>query len=286
MDRVLVTGASGFIGSHLVPRLRDDGHEVITTTRETGDVAEAATWKSFPAADVVIHLAGRLFVPDSWVDPGSFMRTNLLGTVAALDYCRTRSARLVFPSSYMYGAPARLPIPETAPVFVTNPYALSKKAAEDACTFFANSFGIGVTILRQFNVYGPLQSDDFLIPSIVKQAISSPEIRVKDIAPRRDYVYVRDVVDAIVKSIRGPRNLRLFNIGSGVSHSVAEVIRAVQDVWGTSLPVRSEELRRKDEVMDTVADIALAQRELGWQPRFSLRQGLEDMRRESAVHRA
>src|SRR5437867_2388335 len=188
MDRVLVTGASGFIGSHLVPRLRDEGHEVIEANRKTGDVADESMWRSFPAVDVVVHLAGRSFVPDSWADPGAFMRTNLLGTVAALGYCRARRARLVFPSSYLYGTPERLPVPETAPLVAKNPYALSKKLAEDACAFFANSFGVGVTILRPFNVYGPSQSDDFLIPAVVKQAISCLEIRVKDIAPRRDYV--------------------------------------------------------------------------------------------------
>jgi nucleoside-diphosphate-sugar epimerase len=286
MDRVLVTGASGFIGSHLVPRLREGGHEVIEANRKSGDVADESVWRSFPAADVVVHLAGRSFVPDSWADPGAFLRTNLLGTVAALGYCRTRGARLVFPSSYMYGSPDRLPIPETAPLVAQNPYALSKKLAEDACAFFANSFGVSVTILRPFNVYGPSQSDDFLIPTIVKQAISCREIRVKDIAPRRDYVYVHDVVEAIVKSLVGPRSFGVFNIGSGVSHSVAEVVRTIQEVWGTSLPVHSDEVRRTDEVMDTVADVANAERALGWKPRFTLRQGLEDMRRASGTRRA
>lgn len=280
MARVLVTGASGFIGSHLVPQLRADGHEVLETRRESGDVADESVWRSLPGAHVVVHLAAKSFVPDSWDDPAAFMRTNLLGTVAALGYCRAHGARLVFPSSYLYGDPDRIPIPESAALVAKNPYALSKKLAEEACAFYSSTFDVGITILRPFNVYGPAQSDVFLIPSIVKQVETASEIHVKDAAPRRDYVYIRDVVDAFAKALDGGRDLRIYNIGSGVSHSVDEVIRTVQEVWGTSLPVRSQEVRRKDEVMETVANIAFAASSLGWTPQFTLRQGLEDMRRQ------
>jgi len=278
MSRVLVTGASGFIGKHLVPRLRADGHHVVAVRRTSGDVAEQATWKNFPLADVVVHLAANSFVPDSWEAPGEFLRTNLLGTVAAMEYCRERAAHLVFLSSYMYGDPIHQPIAESVTLVAKNPYALSKKLAEEACQFFADRFGIHVTILRPFNIYGPGQSDAFLVPTIVNQLSAGKEIRVKDLEPRRDYVYVLDVVEAMVKAVACERGFSVFNVGSGASHSVAELIRIIQDVWGTDLPVRSEGVRRKDEVMDTVADITLAEQQLGWKPRFTLRQGIEDLR--------
>ena len=277
MSKVLVTGASGFIGRHLTPALRAGGHEVIEARRAAGDVADAATWKQFPRADVVVHLAARSFVPESWEAPSLFLRTNLGGTVEAMEYCRAHGAHLVFPSSYLYGDAVQQPIAEDSTLVAKNPYALSKKLAEEACAFYADRFGLTITILRPFNIYGPGQSDAFLVPTIVSQLKAGRGIRVKDLEPRRDYVYVVDVVEAMVKAMSAPRGLSVFNIGSGTSHSVADLIRIVQAVWGTSLPVSSDGVRRKDEIMDTVADIARAREQLGWKPRFTLRQGIEDL---------
>ena len=278
MSNVLVTGADGFIGRHLVPALRGAGHEVIEARRAAGDVADAATWKPFPAVVTVIHLAAKSFVPESWEAPSLFLKTNLGGTVAAMDYCRAHGARLVFPSSYLYGDVVEQPIAESARLVAKNPYALSKKLAEEACGFYADRFGLTVTILRPFNIYGPGQAPAFLVPTIVSQLKAGHGIRVKDLEPRRDYVYVIDVVEAMVKAMSAPRGLSVFNIGSGTSHSVADLIRIIQEVWGTNLPVSSEGLRRQDEIMDTVADIAKAGTQLGWKPRFTLRQGIEDLR--------
>ena len=277
MSKVLVTGASGFIGRHLVPKLRAAGHEVVEVRRASGDIADAATWRQFPAAQAVVHLAAKSFVPESWEHPGLFVRTNLGGTIEAMEYCRAHGAHLVFPSSYMYGNADRQPIAEGATLVARNPYALSKKLAEEACEFYADRFGLTITILRPFNIYGPGQSTTFLVPTIVNQLQAGQAIRVKDLEPRRDYVYVVDVVEAMVKALSVRRRLSVFNIGSGTSHSVADLIRIIQEVWGTNLPVSSAGVRRKDEIMDTVADIARAGEVLGWTPRFTLRQGIEDL---------
>ncbi len=278
MTRYLVTGASGFIGTHLVRALAAAGAEVTAVGRTDGDVADDATWARFPDVDVVIHLAGKSFVPDSWLDPTGFMRSNLLGTVAALNFARLHRARLVYLSSYLYGNPRALPIPETAATGANNPYALSKTLAETACKFFADSFGVPVRILRPFNVYGPGQSSSFLIPLILRQVTEGVAIRVKDLEPRRDYVYVADVVRAILSASRMESPFEVFNVGSGVSHSVKELIDMIQAVWDTQLPVAADGERRKDEIMDTVADIAHAKRLLNWQPAWSLAAGLAEMR--------
>lgn len=275
MGRVLVTGASGFIGRHLVPALRAVGHTVIEANSQSGDISSQSTWTGFPKAEVVVHLAGRTFVPDSWIDPGAFVRCNLLGTIAALDYCRTNGAHLVFLSSYLYGNAQTQPIPETAPLVATNPYALSKKLAEEACQFFSRSFGINVTILRPFNVYGPGQPEHFLIPSIVRQVSAGGTVHVQDLEPKRDYVYVSDLVDAIVLSVRQPRGLRIFNIGTGMSHSVAELVMLIQELKLTQLKVVSAGEKRPDEIQDSRADIASARRELPWTPRVTLEAGIK-----------
>lgn len=277
MTRVLVTGASGFIGGHVVARLRADGYETIAVDRTWGDISVAATWRGFPPADAVVHLAARSFVPDSWESPAGFLRTNLSGTVEALEYCRTHGAHLVFLSSYMYGDAVRQPVHESSALVAKNPYALSKKLADEACQFFAERLGASVAVLRPFNIYGPGQSETFLVPTILRQLESGTEVRVRDLDPRRDYIYVADVVEAIVRAVAARPGFNVLNLGSGRSHSVAELIDTIQQVWGTDLPVTSDGVRRPDEIMDTVADISLAEERLGWKPRFTLRQGLEQL---------
>lgn len=277
MSKILVTGSTGFIGKHLVRGLRDAGYEIIEANSLSGDIAEESTWIKFPKTDVVIHLAGKSFVPASWTDPGSFISCNLMGTVAALNYCKRHDSRLIFISSYLYGNPLKLPIPETATLNPTNPYALSKKLAEEACKFYSDSLGINITILRPFNVYGPGQDENFLVPSILRQVALGKCIEVKDLEPKRDYIYINDLVDAILKAVSYQNNFGIFNIGSGKSHSVQELIQIIQDIYGTELPVHSGVERRKDEIMDTVADITLANVQLQWEPKWSLERGIRQM---------
>lgn len=283
MTRIVVSGATGFVGSALTKRLRDrEGSEVVPLNSANGDIAEASTWRALPVADAVIHLAARTFVPDSWTEPAAFLRTNFTGTTQALEYCRAHKSRLVFLSSYLYGNPARLPIDEQAPVTAPNPYALSKKLAEEACRFYSDSFGVEVTILRVFNIYGGGQGDQFLIPSIVRQVLAGTGIHVKDLAPKRDFLFIDDLIEAIVCAVDKPQRFEIFNIASGTSHSVRDVIDIVQRLAGRSVPVHSEEVRRQNEIMDTLGDITKARRMLSWSPRWTLEAGVSELLRAGA----
>lgn len=228
MNRVIVTGSSGFIGCSLVPTLRAAGYDVIALTRAEGDIGELSTWQKLPTVDCVVHLAARSFVPDSWQNPSSYLHNNVLGTNAALEFCRTHGAQLVFLSSYLYGTPVQLPLKENAPIQAINPYGLSKKMSEDICRFYAEYFLVPVTVLRPFNVYGPGQQEPFLIPFLVRQLYEKNKIIVKDLEPRRDYIYIKDLVDGILKSISPHSGFRVFNLGSGMSYSVAQIIQTVQ----------------------------------------------------------
>jgi len=277
-DRVLVTGGTGFIGAAVTAALRQAGRAVIALGRTDGDIADPQTLDRHRGKDItsVIHCAGRTFVPDSWEDPAGFMATNAVGTLRALEFCRTEGARLVHISAYIYGQPEKLPIAEDAPVRANNPYALSKHVAEEACRFHAAHLGMPVTILRPFNIYGPGQPKQFLIPTILAQ-LQGSAIEMLDLEPRRDYVALADLVDAILRAEAiGDGGCRLFNIGSGRSASVAEIVAAAQAVAGTRLNVTSRNKQRPNEIPDVVADITAAQAQLGWEPRVSLPEGLKE----------
>ena len=274
MAKVLVTGAAGFLGRALVPALALAGHDVIALRRSDGDVTEAATWTQIPAVDHVFHLAARSYVPESWRDPAGFLHTNVSGTARGLEYSRTNGAHFVFVSGYLYGRPMRLPIHEDDPQEPNNPYAMSKSLAERICAFYATSMNMPVTVIRPFNVYGAGQRPEFLIPTILDQVKHGTGIRVGDLAPRRDYVYLDDIVAALVRTIEHPIRYRVINIGSGISYSVSQVIEIIQAAAGTRLPVVNSEEARANEIPDVQADITQARAMLGWEPRYSFAEGI------------
>ena len=283
-ERVLVTGGSGFVGRRLVGFLRDEGAETFAPGRDTLDVSAG----SFPdvSADWVIHLAGRTYVPASWSEPADFYRVNALGTVNVLEYCRRTQTRLIYVSGYCYGIPETLPIPETAPLKPNNPYAFSKCAAEEACRFFFECLQTPVMIVRPFNIYGPGQSANFLIPRIVEQAIDPAvaEIVVEDDTPRRDYIHLDDVIGAIESLRRNPRPGATFNIGSGESFSVAEVAQMVRSAAGVSKPFVSRGNRRINDIPDVIADIAAIRDATGWSPSIGLLDGLREVVAHARAH--
>ena len=276
-ERVLVTGGGGFVGRRLVRLLREKGVEVQAPERDILDVS-AGPLPDF-STDWVVHLAGRTYVPASWNDPADFYRVNVLGTVNVLEFCRRTRTRLIYVSGYCYGLPEALPIAETAPLKPNNPYAFSKSAAEHACRFYLEYLQTFVIVVRPFNIYGPGQPANFLIPRIVEQVIDPAvaEIVVEDDTPKRDYVHLDDVIGAIESLRRSPRPGATFNVGSGESYSVAEVARMACKVAGVSKPIVSRNNRRINDIPDVIADIGAIYAAAGWSPSITLLQGLGDV---------
>jgi GDP-4-dehydro-6-deoxy-D-mannose reductase len=261
-----------------------NSHEVLTLSRNDGDIADPRTLEQVKPVDHVFHLAGRTFVPNSWKDTVGFMNTNVVGTANVIAYCRRLNAPLTFVSAYVYGKPERLPIGEDDKPKPNNPYALSKYLAEQLCEFAAGHDGHSVTVIRPFNIYGPGQPEHFLIPTIVRQLKAGGPIRVMDLAPKRDYLHLDDLVRLLTSTpARSDKPYRVVNAGSGESHSVGEIIDVVQDVAGTSLEVLDEGKPRHEELDDVRADIALARKEFGWKPSISLSEGTDRLLRETAA---
>ncbi len=272
--RILVTGSSGFIGTNLLNRLKSNGYDVVTFDVEDGDIATAEF--NFPKLDHVIHLASKTYVPASWENPLDFYRTNASGTTNILDLCRKQGCSLTYISSYVYGTPQYLPVDENHPVAPVSPYNHSKLVAEDICRFYAEQFGVPVTILRPVNIFGPGQKESFLIPFIIQQALDSSikTVEVMDLRPKRDFLYIDDFMDLITLTI-GRKSYGVFNIGSGYSVSVEEIIETILKISGINKPYLDKKIERKNEVWDVYVSVAKAKAELGWEPKTSFAEGIE-----------
>ena len=275
MKKILITGSEGFVGKNLIRYLKNYSFQIIETKDKSFDLKLNESWKQIEKCDYLIHLAGKSFVPKSWEEPARFIENNILLITNALEYCRVNKTKLIFLSSYLYGNCKKLPIKENAPIEATNPYALSKLLSEKLCYFYKNNFQVNNIILRVFNLYGPGQPKEYLLSKITNQVRYENLIKVDDLSPKRDYVYIDDLCSAIVKAINYKGNEHIFNIGSGKSYSVKEVIEFIQNIYGTSLNIDEKKLIRKNEILNTIADINLAKKELEWSPIYELKEGLK-----------
>ncbi|MDF2569220.1 MAG: dependent epimerase/dehydratase family protein [Sporomusa sp.] len=275
--RILITGADGFIGRHLIEKLLAEGHKIFKHTLCDGDIAEKDALGVFGSVEHVFHLAARTFVPASFEKPYEYFHTNVMGTINALEFCRKYSCSMTFMSTYVYGEPKYLPVDEKHPIIGITPYHQSKITCEGLCEFYSRQFNIPVTILRPFNVYGKGQSDQFLIPTILKQLLDpeTNEISVMDLQPKRDYIYIDDLIKAMLLTMKPIRRYSIYNVGSGFSKSVEEVIVEMQRTVGIHKTYQSLNQHRKAEVSDCVADISAIKKDLGFTPRFTLLSGLQ-----------
>lgn len=272
--KIAVTGATGFIGAALCNRLISEGYEVISLSRASGFDLFHTPPEAVPEFDVLVHLAAESFVPASYQRPADFYHVNVLGTVRMLELCRQQQARLVFMSSYVYGRPDYLPIDEAHPLRALNPYGETKIMGEAACRAWTRDFGLETIILRLFNVYGPGQDPQFLIPKMVEQATTG-KICLQDPRPRRDFVYLDDVVELITRTfaLPLPQKTETFNIGSGKSVSIQELLSEIKGHF-PELDITFSGEQRANEVLDTVSDISKAKELLGWTPQYDITAGM------------
>ena len=278
--KILITGHSGFIGSYLQKKLEKTEHELILVDIANGtNICDWQQVKQYEGMDVIVHLANLSFVPASYEQPKKFYETNYLSTLNMLELCRLNNAKMVFFSSYIYGHPQYQPIDENHPTQAFNPYAQTKVICESLCEGYNRDFKVPITIFRPFNIYGTGQNPDFLIPSIIQQA-KTGKIVIKDDRPKRDYIHVEDIVDAIITAIEtenADKSIKKYNLGSGLSYSVKEIVDMVRGLFDTEIEYICTHEIRPNDVMDTIADISKIQNELHWKPSISILEGLTKM---------
>ena len=278
--KILITGYSGFIGSYLQKKLEKTEHELILVDIANGtNICDWQQVKQYEGMDVIVHLANLSFVPASYEQPKKFYETNYLSTLNMLELCRLNNAKMVFFSSYIYGHPQYQPIDENHPTQAFNPYAQTIVICESLCEGYNRDFKVPITIFRPFNIYGTGQNPDFLIPSIIQQA-KTGKIVIKDDRPKRDYIHVEDIVDAIITAIEtenADKSIQKFNLGSGVSYSVKEIVDMVRGLFDTEIEYICTHEIRPNDVMDTIADISKIQNESHWKPSISILEGLKKM---------
>jgi NAD dependent epimerase/dehydratase len=310
--RVLVTGAGGFIGSHLVAALVAAGAAVRALVRynsrnhwgalehlperesvdvRAGDIRDPFfVDASLDRVEIVFHLAALVSVPYAYIAPAQFIATNVTGTLNVLEAARRHGVRRVLhtSSSEVYGSARYTPIDERHPLQAQSPYAASKIGAEKLAESYWHSFATPVVVLRPFNTYGPRQSARAFLPSILTQALAGGVIRVGSLDPVRDMNHVDDTVAGLVAAAIAPDVDGLtINLGSGQAVSMAVLLEIALRAVGRQPPVEVDPERRRpeaSEVRELVCDPARARDRLGWQSRVRLEDGVRQTAAWIAEH--
>lgn len=303
--RVVVTGAGGFIGSHLTEELARRGARVRALVHynsrghlgfleeldpalrrrvevRAGDVVDAGCVTDLvEGADAVFHLAALIAIPYSYAAPASYVAANVQGTLNVLEACRRRKVgRLVQTStSETYGTARYVPIDEEHPLQAQSPYAATKVASDQLALSYEKSFGLPVAVCRPFNTYGPRQSARAVIPTIICQLLQgAPRLKLGSLSPVRDFNYVADTVDGFLAVAASRAAVgEVVNVGSGRGVTIGQTVKLLMKLTGRKAEVVEDRVRvrpGKSEVMRLICGNAKARRLTGWRPRVPLEQGL------------
>ena len=302
--KVVVTGAGGFIGSHLAEELVARGAQVKTLVHYNsqnfwgnlekvdkkildrievvpGDILDQIFVKAFlKDIDVVFHLAALISIPFSYHAPLLFFKVNVEGTINVLQACLENGVQkvVVTSTSEVYGTAQYTPIDEGHQLQGQSPYSASKIGAEKSAQSYYCSFDLPVTIIRPFNTYGPRQSARAVIPTIITQALVEDEVHLGALTPIRDITYIHDIADGFIKIAEADASVgEVINIGYGRGYSIKNIVEELQNLLGKELNIVQDKSRfrpEKSEVMELVCSYKKAKELLKWSPKHSLQDGL------------
>ncbi len=303
-NRILVTGAEGFIGSHLTEALVRQGYKVRAFVLYNssgswswldhcaydvkgqfevfaGDIRDPhGVRKAMKGCDAVLHLAALIAIPYSYHSPDTYVDTNVKGTLNVLQAARSLGVKRVVhtSTSEVYGTARFVPITEEHPLQGQSPYSATKIAADQLAYSFYASFGLPVVIARPFNTYGPRQSARAVIPTIIIQiANGQRQIKLGAVSPTRDFNYVADTVAGFIAALESDRGIgEVINLGSNFEISIGDTAHAIAEAMGVSIKIITDEQRlrpEKSEVERLWASNTKARELLGWQPQYGGRNG-------------
>lgn len=304
MKKILVTGADGFIGSHLVERLVKIGYNVKAFVMYnsfnswgwldqfdeemkksievvSGDIRDPFLVNSeIKDCDIVFHLAALIAIPFSYNAPFSYIDTNINGTLNVVQSAKENNLKKVIhtSTSEVYGSAQYVPINEDHPLSGQSPYAASKIGADQIAMSFHKSFGVPVSIIRPFNTYGPRQSNRAIIPTIITQILSGEKkIKVGNISPTRDFSYVDDTVNGFIAALNSDNSIgEVINLGAGFEISIKKTIDLIIEIMGRDVKIISDEKRKrnkKSEVNRLFSDNSYAKTILDWEPIYNDKNG-------------
>jgi NAD dependent epimerase/dehydratase len=303
MKKILVTGASGFIGSHLVQLLIKRGHSVTAFVRydsrgiysnlsevadndliklHRGDIRDYdSVVKAIEGCDTIFHLAALIGIPYSYESPLAYIKTNVEGTYNILEAARQRNCLnvLVTSTSETYGTAQFTPIDETHPAVGQSPYAASKIGADQLALSYYRSFGLPVKVVRPFNTYGPRQSARAIIPTVISQIASGQKnLTLGNLDPTRDLTFVTDTAEGMIAAALSDSCIgRAVNLGVGKEISIRDLVYKIAELMDTEITITNDTKRARpnmSEVERLISSNKLMLELTGWKPNYSLENGL------------
>ncbi|HKR72718.1 MAG TPA: NAD-dependent epimerase/dehydratase family protein [Candidatus Nitrosocosmicus sp.] len=275
---VLVTGHSGFVGNHLLRKLKN--HPTIVTPKKFDnkriDILNKDQLFDLQRVDTVVHLAAKTSIPNSFSMPYDTYYTNFVGTLNILDYAlRKKIKNIINVSTYVYGEPQYIPIDENHPTNPHTPYNKSKLLSEKLCEHYSEDFGINIVTLRPFSIYGPANNSSF-IPTVVRKLFRREKVILSKKNTRRDFLYVDDFCTLVYRILLDfPDGYHIYNVGFGRSYSLEDIVEKISLLTHENIDIQYDPSLRPNDISEMVADIDKVKKKFDWTPVTKIEEGLQ-----------
>ena len=285
MNTIVITGHNGFLGSNLLSNLISNKCKILgisKTIKKSNSIKQIKRNildikdSDIPKNSCIIHLAAITDVAYCEKYPEECYKVNVMATQKILEIARKKNCSLIYPStSHVYGIPKKLPIKETHPTNATSVYSESKIKAEQLCKKFSKSYDLDISILRLFSTYGPKNSEYKVESIIIKQLLTGNLIKIGNLSPKRDFIYIDDVINAFQIVSENLKGFNIYNVGSEKSYSIKEICNILKKLNGKKIRIITDKTKlRKNDVKNVVSNCSRIKK-LGWKSNVSINEGLE-----------